>query len=109
MLCPEDHFMASPNFRRSDPNPLVVAWVYLVGSCIWIAFSDRLLRHLSSDPDVVLYFSILKGFLYVFVTTAVMYVLLRRLSRAKDPLEETVAVRTAALMDSEAQYRLLFD
>ena len=109
MLCPEDHFMASPNFRRSDPNPLVVAWVYLVGSCIWIAFSDRLLRHLSSDPDVVLYFSILKGFLYVFVTTAVMYVLLRRLSRAKDTLEETVAVRTAALMDSEAQYRLLFD
>ena len=101
--------MDSPKLRRSDPSPLVIAWVYLVGSCVWIAFSDRLLRHVSSDPDVLTYFSILKGFLYVFVTTAVMYVLLRRLSRAKHTLEETVAVRTTALKESEAQYRLLFD
>ncbi|MFZ3264088.1 MAG: PAS domain S-box protein [Terriglobales bacterium] len=101
--------MDSLKTHRFDPNPLVVAWVYLVGSCIWIAFSDRLLRHVSADPSVIMYFSILKGFFYVFVTTAVIYVLLRRLSRTKHTLEETVAVRTAALIDSEAQYRLLFD
>ena len=95
--------------RHSEPNPSVVAWVYLVASCIWIAASDRLLRHASADPDVLTFFSSLKGFLYVLVTTAVMYVLMRRLRQAKDTLEETVAVRTAALIDSEAQYRLLFD
>ena len=89
--------MDSLKTHRFDPSPLVVAWVYLVGSCIWIAFSDRLLRHVSADPNVLMYASILKGFSYVFVTTVVIYVLLRRLSRTKHTLEETVAVRTIGL------------
>jgi two-component system, cell cycle sensor histidine kinase and response regulator CckA len=101
--------MDSLKTHRSDPNPLLIAWMYLLGSCVWIAFSDGLLRYVSANRNVVTYLSISKGFVYVFVTTAVLYVLLRKLSRAKDTLEDTVAVRTAALQESETQYRLLFD
>ena len=43
------------------------------------------------------------------MTTGVLYVLMRRLSRTKHELEDLVAARTDALIDSEAQYRLLFD
>ena len=101
--------MDSPKIRRSAFSPAVIAWLYLAGSCAWIVSSDRLLRYVTADPDVIFYFGILKGFLYVFVTTGLMYVLLRRLNHAKGTLEETVAIRTTAWMESEAQYRLLFD
>ena len=101
--------MDSLKTRRSDPNPLLVACMYLVGSSVWIAFSDGLLRYMSANRDVLTYLSIFRGFVYVFVTTAVLYVLLRNLSSTKHTLEDTVAVRTAALRESETQYRLLFD
>lgn len=101
--------MDSPKTRRSPFGPAVVAWLYLAGSCVWIASSDRLLRYVTADPDIILHFSILKGFLYVFVTAGIIYALLRRLNRAQRALEETVAVRTTAWRESEAQYRLLFD
>ncbi len=101
--------MDSPKSRRSDPSPLAVASLYMVASCIWIASTDPLLRYISADPDFLTYGDLLKGFLYVFVTTSILYVLMTRLSRTKLELEDLVAARTDALIDSEAQYRLLFD
>ena len=101
--------MHSQPSRRSYPNPTVVASVYLIASCIWIASTNRLLRYVSADPDFLTYANILKGFLYIFVTTGLLYLLMRRLSRTKRELEDLVEARTDALIDSEAHYRLLFD
>ena len=101
--------MQSQKSRRNDLSPMLVAAVYLIASCLWIASSDRLLRHISSDPNFLTTAEIFKGFLFIFVTTGILYVLIRRLNRTKHALEKTVAARTDALADSEAQYRLLFD
>ena len=101
--------MNTPKPSRGDRSPLFVASVYLVASCVWIASTDRLLRSISPDPDFLLYANIAKGFLFVFITTGILFVLVRRLKRTKRDLEKTVSVRTEALAASEAQYRLLFD
>ncbi len=101
--------MHSPQSRRSNPRPMVVASVYLAASSLWIASTDSLLRRISSDPEFLTRASLFKGFLFVFVTTGILYVILRRLNRTRRELETIVADRTNALIDSEAQYRLLFD
>ncbi len=101
--------MPSRKSRRKDQGPILIATVYLMASSIWIAATDRLLRHISSDPDFLTRAAIAKGFLFIFVTTGLLYVLIRRLNRTQRELHDTVAARTDALADSEAQYRLLFD
>jgi len=68
--------------RRFVASPLAVASLYFVGSCVWIASSDWALRVLSADPNVIVFWSILKGFLYVAVTTGIVFLLMRRLSNA---------------------------
>ncbi|MFY9676846.1 MAG: PAS domain S-box protein [Terriglobales bacterium] len=101
--------MRSPESRRPNPSASIVASVYLLASCVWIASTDRLLRYISSDPDFMTRANIGKGFLFVFVTTGILYVLVRRLNRTRRELEKTVVARTDALIESEEQYRLLFD
>ncbi|MGA8299352.1 MAG: hypothetical protein WB817_07695, partial [Terriglobales bacterium] len=95
--------MRSPESRRPNPSASIVASVYLLASCVWIASTDRLLRYISSDPDFMTRANIGKGFLFVFVTTGILYVLVRRLNRARRELEKTVVARTDALIESEEQ------
>ena len=90
---------------RPDPRPLFVGWVYLVLSCIWIIASDRWIRHLSIDPDVLTRLNIFKGLFFVLVSTVLVYVLVRRITRGKANLEKMVAARTDALGKSEERYR----
>lgn len=101
--------MQSQKSRRNDLSPMLVAAVYLIASCLWIASTDRLLGHISSDPDFLTRVEIFKGFLFIFITTGILYVLIRRLNRTKRALEKTITARTGDLAGSEAQYRLLFE
>lgn len=99
--------MDSQPIRRSNPKPFVVAALYFLASCIWIAVSISLAKYLSVGPNVLRYLGILMGFLYVLVSTGTVFVLAHGLHQERQTLENTVAVRTAALKQSEAQYRQL--
>jgi PAS domain S-box-containing protein len=62
--------------------------LYLVFATIWILVSDEIIARLFSDPKDILLASICKGWLFVGVTTLLLYGLLRRLTDpARPPLE----------------------
>ncbi len=58
--------------------PLRIITVYTLLSALWIVFSDKLLASLVKDQDAVIRISILKGWLFVIVTAALLYWLIKR-------------------------------
>jgi len=58
---------------------LRVALVYAAFAGLWILLSDRAMGLLWHDPDALVQASMLKGWLFVLVTTLLLYVLVRRL------------------------------
>ncbi len=75
---------------------------YFALSALWIAFSDRLVARLSSDPGVVLGLNTGKGWLFVAVTALLLYGVLRRRDRA---IEE----RQASLRASAEELQAIYD
>jgi diguanylate cyclase (GGDEF)-like protein/PAS domain S-box-containing protein len=81
----------SPKFERSVSNKgynggnagiLKVVVLYAVFSAVYILISDELLhRALSSDPKLLTYASIAKGYIFILVTSALLFGLIRRLLR----------------------------
>ncbi len=73
----------------SDSNPpprrhlvsaiLAIVLIYAVFAGLWILLSDRLLDWLVSDPVLLSLISTLKGWLFVAVTSLILYALMRRL------------------------------
>ncbi|MFC7409172.1 EAL domain-containing protein [Hydrogenophaga atypica] len=62
-------------------QPLSVALIYGVLASLWILLSDRAVGWLFKDPALVLLASTTKGWLFVGVTTALVFVLLLRRER----------------------------
>lgn len=67
---------------------------YAVFSFLWILFSDKAVGLLFADPDTIVLISLLKGWLFVAVTTLLLYLLARRLF---------TEIQTHALSAREAQ------
>ncbi len=55
-----------------------VAFIYAVFSILWILFSDQLLLILVTDPGIMTKIQILKGWIFVLVTSLIIYFLLLR-------------------------------
>jgi PAS domain S-box-containing protein len=79
-----------------------VVLLYAVVACCWIFFSDRLLGTVVSSPGAILWWSMMKGWLFVLVTSALLAVALRRLVRQVEEGRETLA-------RSEAQFRTVVE
>ncbi|MBK7616698.1 MAG: PAS domain-containing protein [Burkholderiales bacterium] len=60
-------------------DALGVVLIYAAFAALWILLSDRLVALFVSDPSLVLTLSMLKGWLFVAVTSALLYLLIRRL------------------------------
>lgn len=81
----------SPKFERSISNKgssgdnadvLKVVLLYAAFSAVYILISDELLhRFLASDPKLLTYASIAKGYIFILVTSALLFGLIRRLLR----------------------------
>jgi two-component system sensor histidine kinase/response regulator len=76
---------------------LRVVLAYAVFASLWILLSDTLVGWLFSDPAHIVRVSTIKGWLFVIVTSLLLYALIRRL---RDP---------APLRDSEAFGRAILD
>ena len=68
--------MARKPVLRSRLLPVVGGYFAL--SALWIAFSDRLAGGLSSNTETLILISTVKGWLFVVVTTLLLYGVLRR-------------------------------
>jgi diguanylate cyclase (GGDEF)-like protein/PAS domain S-box-containing protein len=79
----------SPKFERSITNKgarddnadvLKVVLLYAIFSAVYILISDELLHwFLSSDPKLLTYASIAKGYIFILVTSVLLFGLIRRL------------------------------
>ena len=80
---------------------LLLALPYLVFGCAWIFFSDWLLYN-APDQATMMLISNIKGWVYVFVTAALLWLFVfSRVKRQK--------AHQTALADSEARFRLLVE
>jgi len=57
---------------------LVVVWVYALLAGLWILISDKLVEILFTNPGHIILASMFKGWLFVLVTTLLLYGLMRR-------------------------------
>jgi hypothetical protein len=57
---------------------LAVVLVYTLFAALWILLSDKLVQLIFSDPDQIILVSMLKGWLYVGVTSLLLYGLMQR-------------------------------
>ncbi len=96
---------ATKTLSRQETSPvceaLRIALPYLIFGCLWIFFSDWLLD-LAPDQASMMLISNLKGWVYVFVTAALLWVLVY--SRVK-----RLQAHEKELADSEARFRLLVE
>ncbi|MGA9348659.1 MAG: GAF domain-containing sensor histidine kinase [Anaerolineae bacterium] len=91
-------------FKLTDTSFKIIAIYAIIGG-LWILFSDQLLAALVSDPVTFTRLGMLKGWLYVFVTAGLLYVLIRRAEEAqraseqqhRQMLEQRVEARTREL------------
>jgi len=79
----------------------VIAWYLGVGA-LWILLSDRLLGSMVRDPDLLTRLAIVKGWLFLLVTSCLLLMLMRRGLAI-------ISRKNEQLASSESQYRKLFD
>lgn len=63
--------------HRRSSGTLTVVTVYAIFAALWILFSDKLAGEFFHDRDQLVRISIIKGWLFVAVTTTLLYALIR--------------------------------
>lgn len=75
----------------TDRGPLKVAAMYLLFGFLWIIGSDTLVLWIATSPEQVARLQTVKGWVYVLLTTFLVYGLMRLYSRQKNAvLRETI-------------------
>ncbi len=90
-----------PASRGNARGVLGVVLAYALIASLWILVSDEAVAWLFTDTETIIRASILKGWLFVGVTSLLLYGLIRR------RFAQLMAV-VAALKDSEERYRMAF-
>ena len=63
----------------ASTSAFTIALAYAAVASLWILLSDKVMAGLFSDPEMLVRVSMAKGWLFVAVTTLILYVLVRRL------------------------------
>lgn len=96
--------------------PKVIVSLYVLVSIFWIFISDGLLAIVIKNPQTVLFSSILKGCLFILVTSTLLYLLISRYCQAIRSQDaeilkqvETLTRVNQRLQATEARYTRLID
>ena len=73
--------------------------IYLTTGFIWVYFSDRIANRLASNSGMLLIISTYKGFLYVIITSTILYLLLSSLVKKIDLAEKKNRAIVEAIPD----------
>lgn len=83
--------------------------LYLIVGCLWIGFSDSLVRSLFTDPLMITRVEMFKGWFYVAVTAVLFYMILKRhlkrLRNAENKARESDRLKTAFLQNISHEIR----
>ena len=78
-----------PNQLYHPSIPVRIVAMYVIFSSLWIFFSDFLLDIMVSDPHLMSHIAMFKGWLFILVTSCLLFVLIRRyVSSLKDVNEK---------------------
>ncbi len=101
--------------KKASRSVLFIVSLYALLGALWIYFSDRFLPLFVSTPAEITTWSTAKGWLYVAITSLLLYWLIRlhtkRLLSAQEMIRrehELLKSAQAALADSEEQFRQMF-
>lgn len=98
----KDQFSTQGHRSSSSLTPLSIALIYAAIGSLWILLSDILLSQISFNTGVFASLSILKGWLYVAITSLLLYWLINRYAAARQMAEDS-------LRESETRFRTIFD
>jgi signal transduction histidine kinase len=65
---------------------LRICLIYLVFGALWILFSDKMVLRFSHDPYTISQISVYKGWLYILVTTILLFIFIRKEIRKRAEL-----------------------
>lgn len=101
--------------KKASRSVLFIVSLYALLGSLWIYFSDRVLPLFVTTPAEITTWSTAKGWLYVAITSLLLYWLIRRHTRRLISTQEKVRSEhellksaQAALADSEEQFRQMF-
>jgi len=67
-------------FSKDDHNPkrqaLKITYIYFLIGSLWILLSDKLVELLIKDPKTIILIAIVKGWVYVFITSIIIFLLI---------------------------------
>jgi hypothetical protein len=86
-----------------------IAAIYALVGGAWILFSDKLLDHLVHDPAAIIRVSLYKGWFYVAVTAAMLYLLIKRRMTLLIKSETALQERNEELAETEEELRQQID
>src|SRR6056297_3954432 len=78
-------------FRGKQASALRIVLIYLVFGGVWIFFSDRILLGIAPDVENYLLLQTYKGWLFVFCTAILLYLLSVREFHVRDKVTEDLA------------------
>ncbi|HEY3308765.1 MAG TPA: hypothetical protein VGJ93_09955 [Desulfuromonadaceae bacterium] len=84
---------------RLIPSKIVI--VYALISGLWIYFSDMLLEVLVQDPHLMARFGMLKGWVFILVTSILLYVLIHRYVASLQEINQKLAQQKEQLLLSQ--------
>lgn len=87
-------------------NPLSISCFYAAIAVVWITFSDTVLRAMGLSPETTYHVSVLKGVLFVAVTSLLLYLLVRRMVLQ---IRRDRADHEAELRESEERFSTAFN
>lgn len=96
------------NLRKSK-GIWVVILIYALAGGLWILFSDQLLLMIAKDMESYKTMQTYKGWFYVFITSVLLYSLLKGYAWRLEKYERELNIKEKALIESEKKYRDIVD
>lgn len=93
---------SSSEARRQSLRAVKVAGIYAVFGLLWILFSDQLLLLVTNDANSLAQLQTLKGWLFIVVTAALLFLLVRQVLAAQSRGQ-------SSLRQSEQRFRTLLN
>lgn len=93
--------------RGSRLTPFRIVLIYALVGSLWILFSDVLVSQIFSDSHMFAFISILKGWLYVAITSLLLYWLILRYEAGRKKAAESEIEKEAAEAASKAKSEFL--
>ncbi|KLU59410.1 phytochrome-like protein cph2 [Peptococcaceae bacterium CEB3] len=100
------------NMSQGNPRrltPLRIALIYAVFSGVWILTSDRWVKLAAPNLHTAEVLSTLKGWLFVLVTAALLYFLIRRALKALEDSEASLVRQFSRLEEAHAELEATYE